>query len=416
MIATWPQAGAHVFSTSSESAMPKRRWLEVVSHTDSRYGGVSAAVPAMAASLASGYPIDVSLAAFCHAGEEHRPAQMQAEQISFWSTSRKRWVLDRALRTSFMNAVAQSDALHVHGIWEQSTAMACRMARQSNKPYVLSSHGMLEPWALAAKRVKKSIYAALIERENVAGAACLHALTQAEAGQYRNFGAKCPIAVIPNAVDLPQVADPALFFQRFPELRGKRIVLFLSRLHPKKGLDLLVEAWGRIARNHANAHLVIAGPDADGMQAHLETDVFQRGLIDCVTFTGMLTGAMKWSALAAAECYVLPSYSEGLSMALLEAMGMGLPVIATRACNMPEISIAQAGWEIDTKIDALTSALSEALSRPSEQNWLQGQNGAGLIASRYSPTQVTRAMAEIYEFVVSGAQPQNVQLLMGDAR
>jgi glycosyltransferase involved in cell wall biosynthesis len=238
----------------------------------------------------------------------------------------------------------------------------------------------------------------------------LHALTEAEAGQYRAFGARGPIAVVPNAVKLPEHADAQLFLSTFPQLAGKRLVLFLSRLHPKKGLDLLMQAWATLAPKFPEAQLVIAGPDSEGMQAKLAVEAAARGVSDRVTFTGMLTGDIKWSALKAAEVYVLPSYSEGLSMALLEAMGMGLPVIATRACNMPEISRAGAGWEIEATAEALTSALGEVLGRQPAQNWNQGRNGAQLIASRYTPTQVARQIAEVYDFALGGPRPACVRL------
>ena len=324
------------------------------------------------------------------------------------------WALDGKLNASFADAVRAADGLHVHGLWEQSTAAACRLARKLGKPYVLSAHGMLEPWALATKKLKRRVYAALIERENVAGAACLHALTAAEAAQYRNFGATGPIAVVPNAVALPEDAHADVFLSRFPELRGKRLVLFLSRLHPKKGLDLLVESWSRVGRAHPEARLVIAGPDADGMQAGLQQLATERGIDGRICFVGMLTGAMKWSALDAAEGYVLPSYSEGLSMALLEAMGMGVPVIATRACNMPEITAADAGWEIDANVASLTSALAELLDNPPETTWSKGRNGAQLIGQRFTPAQVARQMAEVYEYALEGTVPQSTQLLRGE--
>ena len=414
MTATLPMK--ETTGTTTQVPQPARRWMHVVSHTDPSYGGLSSAVPSLAASLSSVACLDVSLAAFCAPGEEHRPAEMGADDIHFWPTSRSRWIRDGRLQTVFAEAVREADGLHVHGIWEQSTAMSCKLARRLKKPYVLSAHGMLEPWALATKKLKKRVYAALIERANVANASCLHALTSAEAEQYRDFGASCPIAVIPNAVTLPDGVDRDLFFTRFPVLRGKRILLFLSRLHPKKGLDLLVEAWARSGRQHADAHLVIAGPDGNGIQAKLAAQAAAAGMADRVTFTGMLTGSMKWSALEAAEGYVLPSYSEGLSMALLEAMGMGLPVIATRACNMPEITSADAGWEVGADVEALASAVSDFLNRSIEENEIKGRNGSTLIAARYAPPQVARQMAEVYEFVLGGRRPENVTLPMGGAR
>ena len=195
---------------------PRARWLQVISHTDPRYGGLSAAVPALALSIAAQSRHDALLAAFCNVGEQYCPAEVRGEQITFWPASRRTWWLERSLKEDFASAVRGADALHIHGLWEASTAVSCATARRHSKPYVLSAHGMLAPWALAAKRWKKQIYAALIERENVAEATCLHALTAAEAEQYRKFGATAPIAIVPNAVDVPRSIEPEFFFERFP--------------------------------------------------------------------------------------------------------------------------------------------------------------------------------------------------------
>ena len=407
---------ADVAAVASPSAARAPHWMYVVSHTDPRYGGLSAAVPSLAATLASQQGLDLSMAAFCLPNEAFRPAEMSDDHISFWPTSRVAWLRDRALQNHFAAVVREADGLHIHGLWEQSTATACRMARRLGKPYVLSAHGMLEPWALATKRLKKQIYAAILERANVANATCLHALTTAEADQYRHFGAKGPIAIVPNAVALPDNASPELFLTKFPELRGKRLLLFLSRLHPKKGLDLLLAAWEQTSKQHPETHLVIAGPDSDGMQAKLQAQATAAGITNSITFTGMLAGAMKWSALAAAEAYVLPSYSEGLSMALLEAMGMGLPVIATHACNMPQITAADAGWEVDANAAALASAVGDLWNRSAGENQSKGRNGAQLIAARYSPAQVARQMAEVYAFVLGGPAPESVVTQEGGSR
>src|SRR5579875_3565843 len=175
--------------TSGHTPQHSQRWLHIVSHTDPRYGGMSSAVPALAASVSEAHPVAVQLAAFCAPGEHFHPAALGTDQVSFWPTSRLPWITNRAWKQSFAELVREADGLHIHGLWEGSTAIACRLARHFGKPYVLSAHGMLEPWALATKRLKKSVYAALVERGNVAGAACLHALTQAEAEHYRSFGA-----------------------------------------------------------------------------------------------------------------------------------------------------------------------------------------------------------------------------------
>src|SRR5262249_23304811 len=151
-------------------------------------------------------------------------------------------------------------------------------------------------------------------------------------------GLKGPVAVIPNGVTPPgQHISERLFFERYPDLRGRRIVIFLSRVHHKKGLDILCKAWQRVWPLFRDTHLVIAGPDFENTLASIEALMSELGIGDGVTITGMLEGEMKWSALAASRLFVLPSHSEGFSMAILEAMATGLPVLATHPCNFPEI-------------------------------------------------------------------------------
>jgi len=386
------------------------RWLAVLSHTDPRYGGLSSAVPRLAQSVSAIGSYDVSLAAFCGPDEHVRPAGFDEAHLSFWPTGRGAWLTSADLRRQFASEVRAADGIHIHGLWEASTAMASRTARSLGKPYIVSAHGMLEPWALHQKRLKKALYAQFIEHKVISGAACLHALTHAEARQYRAFGAKVPIAVIPNAVDVPGSISPELFFLRFPKLRNRRIVLFLGRLHPKKGLDLLAGSWEKIAGRHPEAHLVIAGPDCEGTKDRLGLALQTAGLESSVTFAGMLGQELKWSALAAAEIFTLPSYSEGLSMGALEAMGAGLPVVVTRNCNMPEVSDHDAGWEIDANEASLTAALGEALDQSPEKNRVMGRRGGDLITSRYNSRHVARAMSEVYGYVLKGISPRNVEL------
>ena len=201
-----------------------------------------------------------------------------------------------------------------------------------------------------------------------------------------------------------------MFFERFTKLRNKRILLFLARLHPKKGLDLLVESWGELARQHSDVHLVIAGPDGDGTEGRLRAVIRSAGLESSVTFTGMLQEDLKWSAFAAAEIFTLPSYSEGLSMGALEAMGAGLPVVVTRNCNMPEVSAYGAGWEVDANAKSLTLALEEAFTHSPSENQARGRRGGDLITSRYNSRHVARMMSEVYGYVLNGISPKNVEL------
>ncbi len=394
-------ARAHEAAAKPAEA-PIGNWLSVVSHLDPKYGGLSSVVPHLASLLTNSGRFHVQVEAFCLPSEHSKPAGYSDLQVSFWPTSRLTWLRNRSFSRMFRRDIAQCDGVHIHGLWEQSTLAAVRGARTLAKPYILSAHGMLEPWALGSKRLKKGLYAAMFERAHLQNAACLHALTAAEARNYRDFGCRGPIAVIPNGVDVPSTLSPDLFLEAFPALRGKRAVLFLGRLHKKKGVDLLLRAWARVAPLFPDACLVLAGPAEPARAAELEKLAFRLGISEQVLFTGMLDYPMKWSALASAECFVLPSYSEGLSVATLEAMGAGVPVIVTENCNLPEVAEYGAGWQIAPRLKELVVALERCLSSSGTANRELGKRGAALVRERYSWPTVAAQMAELYTWVQSG--------------
>ena len=390
--------------------MPPRsgRWMHVVSHLDPRFGGLSTVVPELAAALTVSSADSAEIAAFCIANEAI-PSPSASVSLTRWPISRGAW-LHPDLAARFRKAVSEADGVHIHGLWEQSTLIAARTARALGKPYVLSAHGMLDPWALANKRVKKLLYAGLVERRNVAGAGCLHALTASEAQDYRRFGSRAPVAIIPNGVNVPEHATPELFLERFPALRTRRLLLFLGRIHYKKGVDVLVRAWAQLAASFPDAHLVLAGPDFEGTQTRTEALVGDLDLASRITFTGMLRDHMKWSALSAAQLFVLPSLSEGFSVSVLEAMGIGLPVLITEACHLPEVSELSAGWLTQSEVGSLASSLREFLHQTPETNRLMGQRGQRLVNERFSWPVIAAQMAEIYRWQQGGPRPMHVPL------
>ncbi len=391
------------------------RWLHVLPHLDPVYGGLSAVVPRLASQLSSQEHIPTRIAAFCSREEEHVANERKGSDISVWPLRRSEWMWNTALRERFHALIATAGGVHIHGVWESSTLMAACAARAAGVPYVLSAHGMLERWALANKRLKKQVYAALFEHRNTRRAACLHALTGAEAQDYRRFGCAGPVAVIPNGVEAPPSATQELFLARHPEAEGKRIILFLGRIHYKKGVDLLLHAWAEMAAQNTDAVLVLAGPDSEDTLPGALRTVEVLNLQERVLFTGMLDVRMKWSALAAASFFVLPSYSEGLSVAALEALSMGVPVILSQQCNLPEAAQAGAGWEVETAIPSLAAALDKAL-RCDAAAYRTCSTNAKLLAQReFSWESVTERMAALYRWVQGGEVPRNVDLLRGAA-
>jgi glycosyltransferase involved in cell wall biosynthesis len=269
---------------------------------------------------------------------------------------------------------------------------------------------MLDRWALNNKKFKKAVYAACVERPNLRRAHCLHALTHAELEDYRRFQLAVPIAVIPNGVSVPLGVGPEVFVQQYPQLQGKRLLLYMGRIHRKKGVDILCQAWLRVAPLFPDAQLVLAGPDPQNTLGSIFSLADRERLLPTVTFTGMLAGELKWSALAAASFFVLPSYSEGLSVAVLEALSMGVPVIISRQCNMPEVAATASGWIIEPDTDQLSHAISECLQKPRDEVLLMGRNAQRLARDNYSWPTIGHAMGVLYKWVLGGPRPSTVYL------
>src|ERR1019366_2641571 len=156
---------------------------------------------------------------------------------------------------------------------------------------------------------------------------------------------------------------------------------------------------------------VLAGPDFEGTRARIEALVAERGLDESVLFTGMLRDEIKWSALAAAQCFVLPSYSEGLSVSALEAMGAGLPVVVTEQCNLPDVAKFETGWTIKPVADQIAASLREFLQNSQNVNRQIGNRGRLLVSKRYNWSLVAKEMSEVYQWVQGGPIPSSVELV-----
>jgi glycosyltransferase involved in cell wall biosynthesis len=263
---------------------------------------------------------------------------------------------------------------------------------------------MAEPWALRHKRLKKRIYTALVEGKNLRRAACLHALSRPEIGHLRALAPRSPICFVPNGVNLEpfeSLPPRSLLEAERPELAGKFILLFYARLHVKKGLDLLALALGRLARDYPSLHILLAGTD-DGALGPFRERVEAGGLSGRVTWVGHVSGEPARRVWATADAFVLPSYSEGFSMAILEALACRLPVVITTACHFPELADADGGIVVEPTADGVAAGLRDLLERSAAERAELGQNGRGLVEQKYTWDQQARRLAEVYRWVARG--------------
>jgi glycosyltransferase involved in cell wall biosynthesis len=311
-----------------------------------------------------------------------------------------------------LQARAQSPGvIHSHGLWMYPGLAARKCAGKNGCPLLISPHGMLEPWAVNHSSWKKKLAGRLFEQENLHKAGCLHALCLPEAENFRRYGLKNPIAVIPNGVDMDeftgQTADAIV--EKFPELKGRRHILFLSRLHRKKGLENLLKAWQKMAPEFKDWQLVIAGSGEPAYENELKA--ISGNLISKknIVFFGPVYGETKKQILAAADVFILPSFSEGFSVAILEAAAAGLPVLLTPECNFPELAKANAAIEISTDISGIESGLRQILTSPQEQRKAMGVHGCNLVKKSYTWPVITEQMCRVYDWLAGNApRPETV--------
>lgn len=294
-----------------------------------------------------------------------------------------------AMRRQAPELVRECDVLQGHGLYVGTNLIFGREARRQRKPMVYHVHGMFEPYILGRSQWKKRLVHGLFENRNIRDLRLWRALTAKESDQIRATGARQPIAVIPNGLNPADFGPPAdaqksidTALVKGLEKRSSRL-LFLGRLHPKKGLDLLLPAWGKLSAKYRDWELVIAGPDEAGYLAQLRSLARTLGIDDRIVFTGLVTGEAKVRLLHSADLFVLPSYSEGLPMSVLEACACAIPVVVTRECNVADIAAAEAGWECNADLDSVANALEAALIASDAERRERGDNGRRLIEARY---------------------------------
>jgi glycosyltransferase involved in cell wall biosynthesis len=286
--------------------------------------------------------------------------------------------------------VRDSDVVHAHGLYVGPNLVFGREARRQRKALVYHVHGMFEPYILRRSRWKKRLVHWLFEDRNIRDVRFWRALTAIEADQIAATGARQPIAVIPNGLDVTDFARPAdgdrpictPLIERLPK-RSRRL-LFLGRIHPKKGLMLLLPAWARICPQAKDWELVIAGPDEGGHLEEVRARVAELGIGDRVIFTGLVQGDEKVRLLYSADLFVLPSYSEGLPMSVLEALACEVPVIATRESNVGDLLAEGAGWECAAAVDTLAEALEQAIRASESERADRGSTGRRVVEARYA--------------------------------
>ena len=306
--------------------------------------------------------------------------------------------------------IARFDLVHIHEVWHHAGYAASEAARKNGIPYIVTIHGELSEWSLQHKGWKKLLYKKAVLDKILKNAFALHAITQAEKDRIAELGYDTPVIVAPNGIDptpFDELPEPSAFLERYPALKGKRVILFMGRLNPKKGLDILAHSFSTLKSRFPDAVLLIAGPDEEGTRQKTESVLRSEGTLDSVIFTGMLTGEDRLSTMSIADVFVLPSYSEGFSIAILEAMAVCLPVVITDGCNFPEVAEHDAGFVVEASQIPVAHAIGSLLSDVELRNRM-GDRGRKLVTERYTWQAAASKIADRYRFLVVGEKAKSL--------
>ncbi|MEL6383929.1 MAG: hormogonium polysaccharide biosynthesis glycosyltransferase HpsP [Cyanobacteria bacterium J06626_18] len=313
-----------------------------------------------------------------------------------FSTGLLRWLWQHA---------TDYDIAHIHALFSPVSSLAAAVLRQRGVPYLLRPLGTLDPADLQKKKQLKQLYAAVLERPNIVGAAAIHFTSAQEASVSERFSTQTPGIVLPLGVTpLPEPDATIAVRDRFQIPCDRPILLFMSRLDPKKGLDLLIPALETLQQEGLDFHLMLCGANPQDRQYEqaIHTQIQNSPLQPHTTLTGFVSGDLKTALLNTADLFVLPSYYENFGISVAEAMLAGLPVVISNQVHIwQDIQQSQSGWICSCSQVSLTDQLRDALKSPEERRQ-RGHNAAQAAQKRYSWSAIAEGAIATYQSILSG--------------
>ena len=386
--------------------MNKLSVAHVVANLHTSAGGPSRTVVHLTDALANHSELDVSLVTQMLHSEETVASAEYVNRREIVSTSRYLLKIGLPVREELQRLVQAHtpNLIHSHGLWTPVNHWAANIAKSRGIPLIIQPRGMLEPWALRHKALKKRLAMALFQRRDLASAHLLVATSNVEYVNFRKLNLVQPVAVIPNGVLLDVGPSP---FRALKSDR-QRVALFLSRVHPVKGLLNLVKAWAKLAP--VGWRLCIAGPDEAGHLKDVLALVKQLGAQGAIDYVGAVDGAAKSALYNAADLFVLPTFTENFGLVVAEALAHGLPVITTRGAPWADLETYRCGWWVDIGVDPLVRALSEAVAMSDLERHAMGARGRKYV-NRYDWSDIAKQTIDVYNWVLGkGTKPDCVRI------
>jgi glycosyltransferase involved in cell wall biosynthesis len=393
--------------TESEHGSPAQRLriLQIVPTLEQEASGPSHSVPLLCRALGqAGHEVILSsVGGVWFSGEEPYTQHTAPRDFKRVPVLKSLW-LSSGLRRSLAEDARWADIVHSNSLWVMPNVYPAAAARRAGKPYVVSPRGTLSPVALARSYAMKRAFWMLLQGRAVRNAVCLHATSEQEYRDIRRFGLSQPVAIVANGVSIP------LPETLVPAARGLRTLLYLGRLHPIKGLDNLLKAWHRIAAQFQDWQLRLVGPADAEYLAYLEGLANELEL-KRIVFAGPRYGAEKQAEYAAADLYVLPSYTENFGMSVAEALACAVPVITTVGTPWQRVRELGCGWLVSPNVAGIESALREALSLDRQALAAMGQGGRAWMEREFAWSRIAGHIEQTYRWLLRGGSvPDCVRL------
>lgn len=378
--------------------------IHLVHNLDTRYGGPARSVPALAKGLKDLGSEQILLSCRFYESERnddisnfgltHNSFDCVGPKVFGYSKYFSRYLAESLTRSN-------STVLHVHNLWNFMPIIASRAQREYSVPLMISPRGNLFPWNLESKRLKKLVAMKMFQSKILQDADCLHVTSEQELNALRDLGFRNPIAQVPNGIELSQfynLPDRLVATSNLGLKVNKKYFLFMSRIDPKKGLDILIDAFKNMYRD--GWHLLIAGP----IQDHAYWDICKKKLNsyddqNCYTYLGMLDGVERLGALASADVFVLPTHSENFGVGILEALAGSKPVITTWGTPWRSIKDHNAGYIINVDVKSLEIALVNIMELNTQVRCQMGES-ARSIAQKFTNKITCGEMFSVYEWLL----------------
>ena len=298
------------------------------------------------------------------------------------------------------NALQQGeyDLVHAQGVWVPFYKQSASILRKQGIPYIMTPRGALEPWCLKHKWFKKKLAMMLYQKRDLQKAVAILTTADMEAKHLRNIGLNPPMAVIPNGIDVAEYQCRSMDY--LPSV--KKQIVFISRINPKKGIEILINVWEKMRADFPDWNVVIAGNGEEDYIEQLKGVISSKGLSDVVEIIPPIFGEAKHKLYMESSLFVLPTYSENFGMVIAEALACGVPVVTTNGTPWQELNDEKIGWCVDLSEENIEKAIREALALPADELFAMGQKGSKHINDNYLYTSVAKKNIELYKWILEG--------------